>query len=196
MHRLLVTLLVVVSAALAGCGGYINPLTGSSLSGGMPTTQSKLLGIRVPSGMDFYPEHSRLNGSEGMEILRGDASPALCASTVINGMQEQGWTARMGFATETRACYAYEKGGQLAVITIYPQSPTTMTLMTILVSFSAPAEMPIPITKKSSFSFGSSSNDSAPAPAEAASDGGYSSEPISTAPVSSDGGSGIVGRDI
>ncbi|MDO5536145.1 MAG: hypothetical protein Q4F72_01240 [Desulfovibrionaceae bacterium] len=207
MHRPLVTrlsgtllpgmLVFILSALLAGCAGYVNPLTGTTLAGGVPASQSRLLGTRLPSGMDFYPEHSRITGTEGMEILRGDASPAACASATVNGLQEQGWTARLASATEMRACYAFEKDGRLAVITIYPQSPTTMTLMTVYVSSSAPADMPLPVMKSRGLNFGSGRAPSSPS---ASDDGSYSGYPVSTEPLSTEpaasGGSPIVGRDI
>ncbi len=194
MHRLLVTLVFVLAAAGAGCSTYVNPLTGTTIAGGVPASTSRLLGIRLPSNMDFYPEHSRITGQDGMEVLRGDAGPAACASSVINGMAGQGWTPRLGSASDMRACYAYEKDGRLAVITIYPQSPTTMTLLIIYTSSMQSGDMPLPSLGRG-YSRGSGAV-AAPAEIEPDTDwgdgGGISTAP--EAPASS--GAPIVGRDI
>ncbi len=194
MHRLLVTLVFVLAAAAAGCSSYVNPLTGTTLAGGVPATTSRLVGIRLPRAMDFYPEHSRITGQDGMEVLRGDAGPAACAASVVNGMAEQGWTPRLGAATQTRAVYAYEKDGRMAVITIYPQSPTTMTLLIIYTGSASAADMPLPATGSGL------SRRSAPAATAAeeppatdwGGDGGISTAPEPAAAS----GSPIVGRDI
>ncbi len=195
MHRLLVTLTLLLLPVLAGCAGHAIPFTGTTAGGGMVAHESKLLGIAIPRGMDFYPEHSQIEGADGMEILRGTASPALCAASVSNGLQDSGWKARLGYATETRALYAFEREGRLAVINIQPQSG--FTLLTIYTSSTPPQGVPIPVRKKADYSFGfgsSSSSNSEPAPNEPepydipAQEEGTGG--LSTAPLSSSEGSG------
>ena len=191
MHRLLVTLTLLLLPVLAGCAGQAIPFTGTTAGGGVVAHESKLLGIPIPRGMDFYPEHSQIVGMDGMEIFRGTASPALCASTVSNTLQDAGWQGRLGHATERKALYVFEKQGRVAVINIEPQAG--FTLMTIYTSSTPPQIMPIPVPKKADFSFGfgsSSSNTSGqtgdPAyddiPAQEYGTGG-----LSTAPLDSSG---------
>lgn len=197
MQRLLVTLTLLLLPVLAGCAGHTIPFTGTTAGGGVVAHESKLLGIAIPKGMDFYPEHSQIEGADGMEILRGTASPTLCATSVTNALQDAGWKARLGYATETRALYAFEKQGRLAVINIQPQSG--FTLMTIYTSATPPHGVPIPVRKKAdySFGFGSSSSSSSDAgssdiPAQEEGTGG-----LSTAPeTSSEGGGTFEERDL
>lgn len=147
MHRLLVTLTLLILPILAGCAGVANPLTGTTAGGGLVARESKLLGTPLPLGMDFYPEHSRIEGQDGMEVLRGDASLYMCASKTCTALQNAGWTTRLAYATSSRACYVFEKDGRLAVITIHPQSPTTLTLM-VIYTCSAPPACPCPYRKR------------------------------------------------
>lgn len=202
MHRLLVTLALLALPALAGCGGVTMPLTGTTPGGGVIARESALLSIPVPGGMDFYPEHSRMTNGDGMEIFRGDASPTLCARVVTDNMQSSGWTCRLAQAGQDRALYAFEKNGRLAVITIQPQSPTTLTLLTIYTASTPPQGIPVPVREKSSFSFGfgssSSSSDSTTdtgAADQGAVDPGASG--LSTAPEPAGGSGGqIQERDL
>ena len=126
-----------------------------------------------------------------MEVLRGDASLYMCASKTCTALQNAGWTTRLAYATSSRACYVFEKDGRLAVITIHPQSPTTLTLMVIYTCSAPPAGLPMPIQEKSSFSFGfgsgseKSTDGSSGYPAEEGT-GGLSTAP-STAPVHESG---------
>ncbi len=194
MHRLLVTLLLSLIALAGGCSSYVNPLTGATLAGGVPASSSRLLGFRLPAGMAYYAEHSRISGQDGVEILRGEAGPGACAASAVNGMQELGWTPRLGSASNIRAVYAYEKDGRMAVITIYPQSPTTMTLMIIYTSSRNPEHMPLPYSsadsqdrgEQTSAPFSETWDDGSPDVA-----GTYDAE---SGPVYEEGG--ITGRDI
>ena len=76
MHRLLVTISLLLLPLIAGCAGFTNPLTGTTVGGGVVANTSRLLGTPLPAGMEFYAEHSRIEGQDGMETLRGTASPA------------------------------------------------------------------------------------------------------------------------
>ena len=208
MHRLLVTLTLLLLPVLAGCAGQAIPFTGNTAGGGVVAHESRLLGIAIPRGMDFYPEHSQIEGADGMEILRGTASPALCASSVSNALQDAGWQGRLGYATERRALHVFEKQGRLAVINIEPQSG--FTLMIIYTSSNPPQGMPIPVRKKSDFSFGfgfgqSSSRTSEPAdgpaqggiPVQEEGTGGLSTAPLdSSGPASSGDGGTFEERDL
>ena len=151
MHRLLVTISLLLLPLIAGCAGFTNPLTGTTVGGGVVANTSRLLGTPLPAGMEFYAEHSRIEGQDGMETLRGTASPAMCARTVCDALQADGWAIRLGYATETRALYAFEKQGRLAVVNILPQA--SLTLMTLYTSSVPPASIPIPFTKKPDYSF-------------------------------------------
>ncbi len=190
MHRLLVTIALLLLPLVAGCGGFTNPLTGTTVGGGVVSHTSRLLGTPLPAGMEFYSEHSRIEGQDGMEVLRGTASPAMCARTVCDALQADGWSIRLGYATETRALYVFEKQGRVAAISILPQA--SLTLMTIYTSSMPPASIPIPFTKKPDYSFGfgssSASNTDTSSPDIPPMEEGTGG--LSTAPESPQGGSG------
>ncbi len=198
MHGPLVTLLLALMLLLSSCTGYVNPITGTTLSGGVPATQSRLLNVRLPSGMECIPDHCKIDGSDGLEIVRGDASPALCAQVITTGMQDQGWTLRLATAANLRACYVYDNGSRTAAITIEPQTGTSLTLVTIATSSGTPSGTPLPVApaRKNPFDFGggSNSNDSGSMNSSDSS-GSLNTAPLSTAPESGSG-SPIVGRDI
>ncbi len=196
MHGLLVTLLIMLMTLACSCTGYVNPITGNTLSGGVPATQSRLLSVRLPSGMECIPDHSKIDGSDGLEIVRGDASPALCAQVITTGMQDQGWRLRLATAANMRACYAYENGSRTAVITIEPQTGTSMTLVTIATSSGTPSGTPLPVApaRKNPFDFSFGSNNNSDSSDSSGSSGSLSTEPLSTAPESGSGH--IEGRNI
>ena len=196
MHGLLVTLLIILMTLACSCTGYVNPITGTTLSGGVPATQSRLLNVRLPSGMECIPDHSKIDGSDGLEIVRGDASPALCAQVITTGMQDQGWRLRLATAASLRACYAYENGGRTAVITIEPQTGTSLTLVTIATSSGTPSGTPLPVApaRKNPFDFSSGSSNNNNSSSDSDSSGSLSTAPLSTAPESGSGH--IEGRDI
>ena len=199
MHRLLVTISLLLLPLVAGCAGFTNPLTGTTVGGGVVANTSRLLGTPLPAGMEFYAEHSRIEGQDGMETLRGTASPAMCARTVCDALQADGWAIRLGYATETRALYVFEKQGRLAAVNILPQA--SLTLMTLYTSSVPPASIPIPFTKKPDYSFGFGSSSSSNTPSnESASDIPAQEEGtggLSTAPEGQQGSSGpIQERDL
>lgn len=195
MQGLPVTLLLALMMLCSSCTGYVNPLTGTTLSGGVPATQSRLLNVRLPSGMECIPDHCKIDGSDGLEIVRGDASPALCAQVITTGMQDQGWRLCLATAASLRACYVYDNGARTAVITIEPQTGTSLTLVTIATSSGTPSGTPLPVApaRKNPFDFSSGSDNSNRDSSD--SSGSLSTEPISTAPESGSSHP-IVGRDI
>lgn len=162
MHRLPAIAVLLLLSLLTACASFTNPLTGTTVGGGTVARTSRLLGTPLPSGMEFYAEHSRIEGQDGMEVLRGTSSPAMCARTVCDALQNDGWTARLASATETRALYVFERDGRIAAVNILPQA--NLTVMILYVSSSAPASLPIPVMKKAdhsfNFGFGSSSRGS------------------------------------
>lgn len=154
MRRLPVILSLLLLPLLAACG-VVNPLTGNTTGGGQPTQTSRLLGARLPAGMEFYPEHSSIQGQDGREALRGSVSPGLCASTLTTDLAAQGWTPRLAYVTETRGYYAFERSGRLAVLVIEPQAPTSLTLVTICTASVPPAQpLPVPVPKKADYGLG------------------------------------------
>jgi len=124
---------LLLSCALllsAGCASF-DTLTGRSAAGGAPTAQSALLGISLPSGMEYYASHSAVSGDEGIEVLRGDVAPATCAMAVAQAMLDQGWKARLSKTVGSRAWYIFERNAALAVVHVRIQSPPGLTLVEI-----------------------------------------------------------------
>ena len=99
---------------------------------------------------------------------------------MCDALQADGWAIRLGYATETRALYAFEKQGRLAVVNILPQA--SLTLMTLYTSSVPPASIPIPFTKKPDYSFGFGSSSSSNTP---------SNEPASDIPAQEEGTGGL-----
>lgn len=194
MHRLHALtaplLLVLLLSLLTACASFTNPLTGTTVGGGTVARTSLLLGTPLPLGMEYYAEHSRIEGQDGMEVLRGSASPAMCARTVCDALQQDGWTARLAYATETRALYVFEKNGRTAAVNILPQA--NLTLMTLYVSSTAPASLPIPVIKKAdhsfNFGFGSSSSSNSSGNSDSSGSSPYDSQGI---PAQEEGTGGL-----
>ncbi len=126
-------LCLLLSCALlleAGCASF-GSLTGRSASGGAPAVQSVLLGIPLPAGMEYYPSHSAVSGGEGIEVLRGPATPASCAMAVAQAMLDQGWRVRLSKTAGARAWYLFERDASFAVVHVRIQTPPGMTLVEI-----------------------------------------------------------------
>lgn len=126
MPRLFVTLCLCALCALAGgCAsmGIENPFS----SGG--NRQSQLLGVSLPSGMSLSSDHSRVSGSEGVEVAFGQVESAVAAQHLFNSLQGAGWQMRLQQTRPGKGIYVYESGDRLAVIHV--ESQTVQTVVTI-----------------------------------------------------------------
>lgn len=126
MPRLFVTLCLCTLCALAaGCAslGIDNPFS----SGG--SRQSQLLGVPLPSGMSLSTDHSRISGSDGVEVAFGQVDSASAAQNLFNSLQGAGWQLRLQQTRPGKGVYVYESGERLAVIHV--ESQTVQTVVTI-----------------------------------------------------------------
>lgn len=127
MPRLFVTLsLCALFALTAGCAslGIDNPF-----GPGENTRQSQLLGVAFPAGMSLSGDHSRVSGSEGVEVAFGQVTAAAAAQSLFNSLQAAGWQLRLQQSRASKGIYVYENGERMAVIVV--ESQTVQTVVTI-----------------------------------------------------------------
>ncbi|SDG04307.1 hypothetical protein [Desulfovibrio legallii] len=116
---------------LQGCAeGLHNPFSNDPLTGGTDVTVSRLLGVPTPAGMQRFASHgyetAGTAGSEGLEVLRGDADPGFAAQIMYTGLQGQGWQLRLALRKGGRAVYVYERGQSQAVLTLHRETLGTV----------------------------------------------------------------------
>ena len=132
MPRPLVILTLCCALGLvSGCAdGLRNPFSNDPLTGGADVSTSRLLGVPTPAGMQRFPSHgyetAGTAGSEGLEVLRGDADPGFAAQIMYTGLQGQGWQLRLALRKSGRAVYVYERGQSLAVLTLHRETLGTV----------------------------------------------------------------------
>ena len=127
MPRLFVTLsLCALFALSAGCAslGIDNPF-----GPGENTRQSQLLGVAFPAGMTLSGEHSRVNGSEGVEVAFGQVTSSAVAQNLFNSLQGAGWQLRLQQSRANKGIYVYENGERMAVVVV--ESQAVQTVMTV-----------------------------------------------------------------
>lgn len=103
--------------------------TNDPLTGGVDSRQSALLHIPLPSGLQYYPSHSKLSGGarkEGLETFRGYMDEGQAASYIYKGLRNAGWQMRLRESAGGRSIYIYEKDGELAAITFQKQGMLTI----------------------------------------------------------------------
>lgn len=127
MPRLFVTLsLCALFALSAGCAslGIDNPF-----GPGENTRQSQLLGVAFPAGMTLSNDHSRVSGSEGVEVAFGQVASSAAAQNLFNSLQGAGWQLRLQQSRASKGVYVYENGERMAVVVV--ESQAVQTVMTV-----------------------------------------------------------------
>lgn len=127
MPRLFVTLsLCALLALTGGCAtlGIDNPF-----GPGENTRQSQLLGVAFPAGMSLSADHSRVSGSEGVEVAFGQVTSSAVAQGLFNSLQAAGWQLRLQQSRAGKGIYVYENGERMAAIVV--ESQTVQTVVTI-----------------------------------------------------------------
>lgn len=122
--------IIFLLALLSGCvlpgqSSYIN----DPLTGGVDSRTSALLHIPIPSGLQYYPSHSKSAGGarkEGLETWRGYVDQAACGSKFYTNLKAAGWQLRMRQSAGSRAIYIYEKNDELAAIIFQAQGMLTI----------------------------------------------------------------------
>lgn len=122
----LFSLLFLISGCVVpGQGLYVN----DPLTGGVDSRSSALIHIPLPSGLQYYPSHSRISGGdrkEGLETFRGYVDPASCASSFYSNFRQAGWNLRLREQAGNRAAYVYQKGDEMAVLIFQAQGMLTI----------------------------------------------------------------------
>lgn len=123
--------LLTLAFALGGCAnmGLPQPFGNDPLTGGVDASQSLLLPIPIPLGLQRYPSHSGISGAgrkEGVETLRGYVDPAACATSFYNKLKQAGWQLRMYQRLGQRAVYVYQKDNEIACLVFKEQGALTI----------------------------------------------------------------------
>lgn len=129
--RLLALLLLCLFPLLPGCAqmGIQAPFANDPLTGGVNATQSLLLHVPLPPGLQRYPSHSNIpggSGREGLETLRGYVDQSSCAMSLYNSLKSAGWQMRMYQRHGYRAIYIYQKNDVLAALVFHRQGMLTV----------------------------------------------------------------------
>jgi hypothetical protein len=142
--------LVILAACLLftqmqGCASMdiSNPFSNDPLTGGVDTGTSQLLGVPTPAGMQRFPTHGYQNGTQGLEVFRGDVDMAFVAQIMFTGMQGQGWQLRMAQRKGNRGVYVYDKGATIATLVV--EKETMGTVLAIWVSDRMPDGATLPM---------------------------------------------------
>lgn len=120
-----------LALVMTGCStlGIQQPYNRDPLTGGVNTSQSRLLGIALPVGLQIYPSHSRIaDGSraEGLETLRGHVDQSACAMSFYERMKGAGWRLRLYQRFGQRAVYVYDRGNEMAALVFHEQGLLTI----------------------------------------------------------------------
>lgn len=113
------------ACVIPGQSSYIN----DPLTGGVDARTSALLNIPLPSGLQYYPSHSRISqGSrkEGLEMLRGHVEQASCGKAFYDSLRRVGWNLRLRENAGSRSIYIYQKDDELAAIIFQAQGMLTI----------------------------------------------------------------------
>lgn len=116
---------------LGGCAnlGLPQPFNNDPLTGGVDASQSLLLQIPIPAGLQRYPSHSSINGAgrrEGVETLRGYVDQTVCATSFYTSLKQAGWQLRMYQRLGQRAVYIYQKGNEIVCLVFKEQGALTI----------------------------------------------------------------------
>lgn len=115
----------VCACVIPGQSSYIN----DPLTGGVDSRTSALLHIPLPSGLQYYPSHSRISPGdrkEGLEMLRGHVNQETCGNAFYSALRVAGWNLRLRESAGSRAIYIYQKGDELAAIVFQAQGMLTI----------------------------------------------------------------------
>lgn len=122
--------LVLLCMSLCACvipgqSSYIN----DPLTGGVDSRTSALLHIPLPSGLQYYPSHSRISSGarkEGLEMWRGYVDQENCGQAFYSALRRAGWNLRLRESAGSRSIYIYQKDDELAAIVFQAQGMLTL----------------------------------------------------------------------
>ena len=162
MPRVFVTLSLLALLALgAGCAqmGISSPFASDSAP-----SQSELLGVSLPAGLERSSRHSR--PAEGLEVATGYADANSVAQAMFTALQSAGWQLRLQQMRNGKGLFLYERGPQLAMVSVDAQ--TVQTILYIVAGTRLPdgSTLNLAVPAESSAEDGSSEAlpDSTPAP--------------------------------
>lgn len=128
LYTLRLTAFLVCALLITSCSwiGLDSPYKNDPFTGGENASYSSLLDIKLPAGLQLYSAHGFINkdssgGKEGLEIYRGNISPALAAADLFNQLHKNGWELRLSLRKGPRSAALYQKSGRLAILTTRSQ---------------------------------------------------------------------------
>lgn len=96
-------------------------------TGGVNTSNSALLDIPLPAGLQIYPGHGfKKSSGEGLEILRGYISINNASEVFFQNLKNQGWELKTALQNKGKAFYLYQKNKDYSAIIFYPQGALTI----------------------------------------------------------------------
>lgn len=133
LYILRLTAFLTCALLLTSCSwiGLDSSYKNDPFTGGENVSYSSLLEIRLPAGLQLYSSHGFINkgsgeGAEGLEIYRGNISPALAAADLFNELHKNGWELRLSLRKGHRSAALYQKSGRLAILTTRSQGMLTI----------------------------------------------------------------------
>lgn len=137
---------MLCGCVIPGQSTYIN----DPFTGGVDSSESALLHISMPPGLQFYPSHSSSSGGarrEGLETWRGYVDEAACARQLYDALRQAGWNLRMSQTVGSRALYIYEKASETAAVIFQAQGMLTIVQIWAGARLGDGAELTGPVAK-------------------------------------------------
>lgn len=118
---------------VSGCAqlGIDNPFANDPLTGGVDASTSRLLGVKIPAGLQVYPSHGYVETTpagvrQGLETYRGNIDGTAAALNLFNTLQQHGWELRMSLRKGDRSLALYQRDNDFAVVTFHRQGMLTI----------------------------------------------------------------------
>lgn len=127
------SLLLLSVFFVPGCAqlGIDNPFSNDPLTGGVDTSTSKLLGVKIPAGLQVYPSHGYVETTptgarQGLETYRGNIDQTAAALNLFNTLQQHTWELKLSLRKGDRSIALYQRDNDFAVIAFHRQGMLTI----------------------------------------------------------------------
>lgn len=118
---------------MSGCTqlGIDNPFDKDPLTGGVDASTSRLLGVKIPAGLQVYPSHGYVETTpagarQGLETYRGNIDGAAASLNLFNTLRQHGWELRLSLRKGDRSLALYQRDNDFAVIAFHRQGMLTI----------------------------------------------------------------------
>lgn len=114
---------------ISGCSYFGGTSSSNSdpFTGGVNTSNSALLDIPLPAGLQIYPGHGfKKSPTEGLEILRGYININTASAVFFQNLKNQGWELKTALQNKQKAFYLYQKNNEYSAVIFYPQGALTI----------------------------------------------------------------------